>query len=280
MKSFNPTSPAIRQMTVADFSNLDKDVSKIPKRLISTKTRKDGRNNHGHMTVRHMGGGHKQQYRTIEFKRSHIGVVAAVEGLFYDPNRSARIALLFYANGDKTLILAPVGMKKGDRVECGPDADIRPGNALPLQNIPVGTTIHNIEIYPGKGGQLVRSAGVAAMLLGKEGKDAQIRMPSGEVRLISQQCYATVGQVGNSEHEGRVIGKAGKSRWLGIRPANRGTSMNPVDHPHGGGEGRTSGGRHPVTPWGQPTRGYKTRNSKRTDSRIIRRRARGAQSQG
>ncbi len=278
MKSFNPTSPAIRQKTVEDFSNLEK--TSVPKKFLASKSKTAGRNNHGHITVRHIGGGHKRRYRTIEFKRSHIGVPAIVEGLFYDPNRSARIALLAYTNGDKSLILAPVGMKKGDRVECGPDADIRPGNALPLQNIPVGTTIHNIELYPGKGGQMVRSAGVSAMLLGKEGKDAQIRMPSGEVRLVSQSCYATVGQVGNTEHEGRVIGKAGRSRWLGIQPANRGTTMNPVDHPHGGGEGRTSGGRHPVTPWGQPTRGYKTRNSKRTDSRIMRQRPRGKQTQG
>jgi large subunit ribosomal protein L2 len=201
-------------------------------------------------------------------------------GLYYDPNRSARLALLNYINGDKSLILAPIGVKKGDKIECGPEADIRPGNALPLANIPVGTTIHAIELKPGRGAQLVRGAGVGAMLLGKEGKDVQVRLPSGEVRLVSQACYATIGQIGNIEHETRVIGKAGRSRWLGIRPSNRGTSMNPVDHPHGGGEGRAKGGRHPVTPWGQPTKGYKTRNNKRTNSRIVRGRPRGKMTGG
>jgi len=202
-----------------------------------------------------------------------------VEGFYYDPNRSARLALLKYANGEKSYILAPVGLKKNDKVECGPDADIRPGNALPLANIPVGTTIHAIELKPGKGAQLVRSAGTSAMLLGKEGKDAQIRLASGEVRLVSLQCYATVGQVGNTEHETIHYGKAGKSRWLGVKPANRGITMNPVDHPHGGGHGRGKG-MHPVTPWGQPTRGYKTRNNKRTDSRIVRGRPRGPMTGG
>jgi large subunit ribosomal protein L2 len=277
MKSFRPTSPAIRQKTVESFDNLEK--SRGPKSLLAGAVKElAGRNSKGHATVRHKGGGHKRVYRIVEFKRSHVGIPAKVDGFYYDPNRSARLALLNYVNGEKSYILAPVGLKKGDTVECGPKADIKPGNALPLQNIPVGTTVHCIEIYPQSGAQLVRTAGVGAMLLGKEGKDAQIRLPSGEVRLISQQCYATVGQVGNIEHEGRVIGKAGRSRWLGVRSANRGVSMNPVDHPHGGGEGRTSGGRHPVTPWGQPTRGYKTRNNKRTDSRIVRRRAKGKKS--
>ncbi|MEO5668652.1 MAG: 50S ribosomal protein L2 [Bdellovibrionota bacterium] len=277
MKSFRPTSPAIRQKTVESFDNLEK--GKGPKSLLAGAVKElAGRNSKGHATVRHKGGGHKRVYRLVEFKRSHIGVAAKVDGFYYDPNRSARLALLNYVNGDKAYILAPVGLKKGDMVECGPQADIKPGNALPLQNIPVGTTVHCIEIYPQGGAQLVRTAGVGAMLLGKEGKDAQVRLPSGEVRLISQQCYATVGQVGNIEHEGRIIGKAGRSRWLGVRSANRGVSMNPVDHPHGGGEGRTSGGRHPVTPWGQPTRGYKTRNNKRTDARIVRRRAKGKKS--
>lgn len=278
MKTFSPTSPAIRQKTVEDFSNLEK--SKAPKKLVVSKSSTGGRNNLGKMTTRHLGGGHKRKYRVVEFRRSHIGIAAVVDGLYYDPNRSARLALLNYVNGDKSFILAPVGVKKGDRIECGPNADIKPGNALPIQNIPVGTTIHNIELKPGKGGQLARSAGTSAVLLGKEGKDAQVRLSSGEVRLISQQCYATVGQVGNTEHEGRIIGKAGRSRWLGIRPANRGTTMNPVDHPHGGGEGRTGGGRHPVTPWGQPTRGYKTRNNKRTNSRIVRGRPRGKMTGG
>jgi large subunit ribosomal protein L2 len=271
MKLFRPTSPSLRQKTVESFDDLEKN--RGPKSLLEPLRKQAGRNNNGHITTRHQGGGHKQMYRVIEFKRSHVGVPAVVEGFYYDPNRSARLALLVYANGDKTYIIAPVGLKKGDAVECGPAADIKPGNALPLQNIPVGSTIHCIELNPGKGAQIVRSAGMGAMLLGKEGKDAQIRLPSGEVRLISQQCYATIGQVGNIEHEGRVIGKAGRSRWLGIQPANRGVTMNPVDHPHGGGEGRTSGGRHPVTPWGQPTRGYKTRTNKRTDARIVRRRA-------
>jgi large subunit ribosomal protein L2 len=276
MKSFRPTSPGLRQKTVETFSDLEKGQG--PKSLLAPLAKKAGRNNHGHMTTRHKGGGHKRLYRLVEFKRTHVGIPAVVDGFYYDPNRSARLALLNYANGDKSYILAPVGLKKGDTVECGPQADIKPGNALPLQNIPVGSTIHCIELYPQSGAQIVRTAGASAMLLGKEGKNAQIRLPSGEVRLISQQCYASIGQVGNIEHEGRVLGKAGRSRWLGVRPANRGTTMNPVDHPHGGGEGRTTGGRHPVTPWGQPTRGYKTRNNKRTDARIIRRRAKGKKS--
>jgi large subunit ribosomal protein L2 len=278
MKSYRPTSPAIRQKTTEDFGEVEK--AKPPRSLVQSKPATGGRNNLGKMTMRHMGGGHKRLYRLVEFNRTRVGIPATVGGIFYDPNRSARLALLNYSNGDKTFILAPVGLKKGDKVECGPDADIKPGNALPLTNIPVGTTIHNIEIQPGRGAQLVRSAGVAAQLLGKEGKDAQIRMPSGEVRLINQQCYATIGQVGNIEHDTLIVGKAGRSRWLGIRPVNRGTTMNPVDHPHGGGEGRTSGGRHPVSPWGQPTKGYKTRNNKRTDSRIVRGRPRGKMTAG
>ena len=278
MKNYRPTSPAIRQKTTEDFSQLEK--SRGPKKLLKSIGATGGRNNLGKMTTRHMGGGHKRLYRVVEFRRSHIGVAAVVDGFYYDPNRTARLALLNYVNGEKSYIIAPVGLKKGDKVECGPDADIKPGNALPLANIPVGTTIHCIEVKPGKGAQLVRSAGMSAMLLGKEGKDCQIRMPSGEVRLVSQQCYATIGQVGNIEHETLVVGKAGRSRWLGIRPANRGVTMNPVDHPHGGGEGRTSGGRHPVSPWGQPTKGYKTRNNKRTDSRIVRGRTRGKMTGG
>jgi large subunit ribosomal protein L2 len=278
MKSFRPTSPSNRMKTVADFSELEK--TPLPRSLVKTKNFTGGRNNHGHMTMRHQGGGHKRLYRVVEFKRSHVGIPAVVAGLYYDPNRSARLALLNYINGDKSLILAPIGVKKGDKIECGPEADIRPGNALPLANIPVGTTIHAIELKPGRGAQLVRGAGVGAMLLGKEGKDVQVRLPSGEVRLVSQACYATIGQIGNIEHETRVIGKAGRSRWLGIRPSNRGTSMNPVDHPHGGGEGRAKGGRHPVTPWGQPTKGYKTRNNKRTNSRIVRGRPRGKMTGG
>ncbi len=273
MKTFRPTTPGQRNKTVESFDNLEKGQG--PKALLAPLNKKAGRNNTGNITVRHKGGGHKRRYRIVEFKRSHVGVSANVVGFYYDPNRSARLALLNYANGDKSYILAPVGLKKGDPVECGPQADIKPGNALPLQSISVGSTNHNIELNPGSGAQLVRTAGASAMLLGKEGKDAQIRLPSGEVRRISQQCYATLGQVGNVEHEGRQLGKAGRRRWLGVRPANRGTTMNPVDHPHGGGEGRTAGGRHPVTPWGKPTRGFKTRNNKRTDGRIIRRRSKG-----
>jgi len=275
MKTFRPTSPANRQKSVEDFSELSKE--KGPKKLLTYIGETGGRNNHGHMTTRHKGGGHKRLYRIVEFRRTKIGVPAVVEGFYYDPNRSARLALLNYANGDKGFIIAPVGLKKGDKVETGPNADIKPGNALPISAIPVGTTIHNIELKQGRGAQLVRSAGVAAMLLGKEGKDAQIRLPSGEVRLIAQTNFATIGQIGNIEHDTMIVGKAGRSRWLGIRPTNRGVTMNPVDHPHGGGEGKTSGGRHPVSPWGQPTKGYKTRSNKRTDSRIVRGRPRGKQ---
>lgn len=274
MKSFRPTSPAIRQKTVEDFSGLEK--GKLPKNLLSPLSKKAGRNNYGHITTRHKGGGHKRRYRIIEWRRElSAGATAKVEGIYYDPNRTARLALLNFENGKKVLIPAPVGLSKGDKVECGPNADIKPGNALPLQNIPVGTMIHCVELKPGSGAQLARGAGAACQLLGKEGKDAQVRLPSGELRLVSQQCYATIGQVGNMEHETKVIGKAGRKRWMGIRPTNRGTSMNPVDHPHGGGEGRTKGGRHPVSPWGQPTKGYKTRKNKRTQARIIRGRPRG-----
>jgi len=275
MKSFNPTSPSVREKTVADFSDLE---SKAPPRGLMTYVgNKQGRNNHGHITSRHRGGGHKRRYRIIDFRREHVGVVATVEGLYYDPNRSARLALLNYANGAKAFILAPIGLKKGEKVETGPEADIRPGNALPLLNIPVGSSIHCVELNPGSGAQLVRSAGTAAQLLGREGIYAQVRLPSGEVRLVNLNCYATIGQVGNTEHEGVVVGKAGRTRWKGKKPVNRGVTMNPVDHPHGGGEGRTSGGRHPVSPWGQPTKGFKTRNNKRTNSLILKGRPRGKQ---
>jgi len=278
MKTFNPTSPAMREKTMADFSELE---SKAPPRsLIAKKSSQGGRNNYGHITSRFRGGGHKRKYRLIDFRREHIGVPAEVEGLYYDPNRSARLALLNYANGAKGFILAPVGLKKGDKIETGPQADIKPGNALPLLNIPVGSSIHAIELNPGGGAKIVRSAGVAAQLLGREGIYAQVRLPSGEVRLINMNCFATIGQVGNTEHEGVVIGKAGRVRWVGKRPHNRGTTMNPVDHPHGGGEGRTKGGRHPVSPWGQPAKGYKTRNNKRTDSFILKGRPRGKQTGG
>ncbi|MEI7440264.1 MAG: 50S ribosomal protein L2 [bacterium] len=278
MKTFNPTSPAMREKTMANFSELE---SKAPPRsLVAKKSSQGGRNNYGHITSRFRGGGHKRKYRLVDFRREHIGVPAEVEGLYYDPNRSARLALLNYANGAKGFILAPVGLKKGDKVETGPQADIKPGNALPLLNIPVGSSIHAIELNPGGGAKIVRSAGVEAQLLGREGIYAQVRLPSGEVRLINMNCFATIGQVGNTEHEGVVIGKAGRVRWVGKRPHNRGTTMNPVDHPHGGGEGRTKGGRHPVSPWGQPAKGFKTRNNKRTDSFILKGRPRGKQTGG
>ncbi|MBP7843336.1 MAG: 50S ribosomal protein L2 [Proteobacteria bacterium] len=275
MKTYRPTSPAIRKKSVESFDDLEKTSKKLPRELLTSISKSGGRNNHGHMTLRHRGQGHKRLYRMVQFRRQLIGVPAVVDGFYYDPNRTSRLALLNYSNGKKGLILAPVGLKKGDKVETGPEADIRPGNALPLRNMPVGSTIHCVELKPGKGSQLVRSAGTAAMLLGKEGEYAQVRLPSGEVRLVPMDCYATLGQVGNIEHETLVIGKAGRNRWKGFRPKNRGTSMNPVDHPHGGGEGRAKGGRHPVSPWGQPTKGYKTRNNKRTDAFIIRGRPRG-----
>ena len=276
MKSFRPISPSRRKMTVESFEGLE-DNSKLPRSLTTSNPEKGGRNNLGATTLRFRGGGHKRLYRIVDFRRKHEGVPAKVAGFFYDPNRSARLALLNYANGAKALVIAPVGLKKGDTVETGPEADIRPGNALPLSAIPVGSTIHCVELKPGKGAQIARSAGTSIQLLGKEGKNAQLKMPSGEVRVVALDCYATLGQVGNIQHEGRVIGKAGRTRWLGRRPHNRGTTMNPVDHPHGGGEGRTAGGRNPVTPWGVPTKGYKTRKNKRTTGLIIRGRPRGKQ---
>jgi large subunit ribosomal protein L2 len=242
------------------------------KPLLEPKIRISGRNNQGELTIWRRGGGHKRHYRRIDFKRDKVGVPARVATVEYDPNRSAFVALLNYADGEKRYILYPLGLKVGDRVVSGPEADIVTGNALPLKNIPVGTLIHNIELRPGKGGQLVRSAGGAAQLLAKEGDYAQVRLPSGEVRKVYMECVATIGQLGNLDHENLSIGKAGRRRWMGIRPTVRGVAMNPVDHPLGGGEGKTSGGRHPVTPWGQPTRGYKTRNNKSTDRFIVKRR--------
>src|SRR5204862_1714398 len=236
------------------------------------KYRQGGRRNSGDTTMRFRGGGHKRKLRLIDFKRDKTGIPATVISIEYDPNRSSRIALLAYADGEKRYILQPDGLKLGAKIVSGPEADILVGNALQLKNIPPGTTIHNLELRPGKGAQMVRSAGGAAQLVAKEGEDALVKLPSGETRKISQDCMATIGQVGNIDHENITIGKAGRSRWLGKRPHNRGVSMNPVDHPHGGGEGKTSGGRHPVTPWGQPTRGYKTRNNKRTDKFIVSRR--------
>jgi len=242
------------------------------KKLTESKTRISGRNNKGRMTIRHRGGGHKKLYRIIDFRRDKKEIPAKVLSLEYDPNRTARIALLAYADGEKRYILAPNGLEVGSSVIAGENADILVGNALPLNNIPLGTMIHNIELRKGKGGQMARSAGTAAQLLAKEAGYAQIKLPSGETRMVHLKCYATIGQVGNLNSENVSIGKAGRKRWLGIRPTVRGVAMNPVDHPHGGGEGRTSGGRHPVSPWGVPTKGFKTRNNKRTQRFIIKRR--------
>src|ERR671927_347476 len=271
IRKFNPTSPGSRFQTVQVFDEIT--ATEPYKPLTEPLQRSGGRNNRGELTSWWRGGGHKRMYRIIDFKRDKHGIPAKVSTIEYDPNRSARIALLAYADGEKRYILQPNGLKVGQKIVSGPDADILVGNALPLRNVPPGTTVHNIELRPGKGAQMVRSAGGAAQLVAKEGDYALIKLPSGETRKVLQDCMATIGQVGNVDHENVTIGKAGRTRWLGRRPVNRGVSMNPVDHPHGGGEGKTSGGRHPVTPWGQPTRGYKTRNNKRTDSFIVSRRS-------
>jgi len=270
IKKLSPTSPARRYQTY--LTNDDLTADKPYKPLLSNKKRTSGRNNLGKVTVRHRGGGHKRHYRIIDFKRDKFGIPGKVATIEYDPNRSARIALINYVDGEKRYIIAPAGLQVGQTVVSGPESDILTGNALPIKNIPLGTQIHNIELKPGKGGQMARSAGSFAQLVAKEGDAAQLRLPSGEIRIVSINCMATVGQVGNVESENVSLGKAGRSRWLGKRPTVRGVAMNPVDHPHGGGEGKTSGGRNPVTPWGQPTRGYKTRNNKRTDKFIVKRR--------
>jgi large subunit ribosomal protein L2 len=270
VRSFKPTSPGRRFQTAMTFSEVTRE--RPEKSLIVPLRKTGGRNSAGRITSRFMGGGHKRQYRVIDFRREKIGVPALVASIEYDPNRTANIALLHYRDGEKRYILAPVGLGVGQTVVSGPAADILPGNALPLRGIPVGTTIHNIELKQGKGGQLVRSAGAAAQLMAKEGSYAQVRLPSGETRRVLIDCYATIGQVGNLDHENLSVGKAGRSRWLGLRPHNRGVTMNPVDHPMGGGEGKTSGGRHPCSPWGWKTKGMKTRNNKRTDAMIVRRR--------
>ena len=270
VKKFKPTSAGRRFQTMPDFQELS---AVRPEKSLTVGLRATGgRNSQGRQTSRFMGGGHKRLYRIIDFRRDKVDVPAKVASIEYDPNRTARIALLHYADGEKRYILAPNGLQVGAHVVSGPAADIVPGNALPLKAIPLGTTIHNIELTRGKGGQLVRSAGAAAQLMAKEGAYAQVRLPSGEVREVHIECYATIGQVGNLEHENVSIGKAGRNRWLGWRPHNRGVSMNPVDHPMGGGEGKSSGGRHPCSPWGMPTKGYKTRMNKRTDTMIVRRR--------
>ncbi|MFL2542633.1 MAG: 50S ribosomal protein L2 [Candidatus Latescibacterota bacterium] len=272
VKKFRPVTPTLRYKTVNSFEELSSD--KPEKSLLSgAVTKSGGRNNLGRMTMRRRGGGHKRRYRIIDFKRNKVGVPGRVDSVEYDPNRSAFIALIVYADGDKRYILAPLGLQVGAEVMAGPEALIQVGNSLPLANIPVGSTIHNVELNPGRGGQLARSAGTEVQLLGRDEGRAQLRLPSGETREVLVQCMATLGQVGNVEHANVVIGKAGRSRWLGRRPKVRGVVMNPVDHPHGGGEGKSSGGRHPVTPWGKPTKGYKTRKRKNQSNQwIIRRR--------
>ncbi len=270
IKTYRPYTETRRYQTGSTFEELT--TSKPHKPLLEAKDRISGRNNRGRVTIWRRGGGHKRHYRVIDFKREKVGIAARVATIEYDPNRSAFIALLHYVDGEKRYILYPQGVKVGDQVIAGPEADIVAGNSLPLKNIPLGTTVHNLELRPGKGGQLVRSAGGSAQVVAKEGDYAQVRLPSGEVRRLHIDCKATIGQVGNLDHENITIGKAGRKRWMGIRPTVRGVVMNPVDHPMGGGEGKTSGGRHPVTPWGKPTRGFKTRQNKLTDRFIVRRR--------
>jgi large subunit ribosomal protein L2 len=270
IKQIKPTNPASRQQTRSDFAEITTD--KPYKALTEGKPATGARNSRGHITTRFRGGGHKRRYRLIDFRRDKHGVPATVVSVEYDPNRSARIALLQYADGERRYILWPVGLEVGAQVMAGEDAPVNAGNALPLRKVPLGSEIHNIELRPGKGGQIVRSAGTVAQLMARDGSYAQVRLPSGEVRKVHVECYATVGQVGNIEHENISWGKAGRIRYLGFRPHNRGVVMNPVDHPMGGGEGKTSGGRHPVSPWGQPAKGYKTRRNKRTTSMIVRRR--------
>ncbi len=272
LKKYKPTSPGRRFQTVSDFAEITK--SEPEKSLLAPLSKKGGRNNNGRITTRHQGGGHKRRYRVIDFKRTKDGVPAKVAAIEYDPNRSARIALLHYADGEKRYILAPLKLSVGDTVMSGPGADIKPGNALPLGDIPQGTVVHNVELQPGRGAALARSAGTSIQLMAKEGDKAILRMPSSEMRMVPLTCRATIGVVGNAEHEGIRVGKAGRARWKGKRPTVRGTAMNPVDHPHGGGEGKNkSAGRHPVTPWGKPTRGYRTRAKHNTsDNLIIRRR--------
>ncbi len=270
IRSFKPTSPARRYYSVSDFKEITR--SEPERSLVETQHKHGGRNNNGRITSRFRGGGHKQRYRVIDFKRDKIGVPGTVASVEYDPNRTARIALLHYADGEKRYILCPDGLTVGTVLLASRNADIKPGNSLTLRFIPPGTTIHNLELKKGKGGQLVRSAGVAAQLMAKDTVFAQVRLPSGEIRKVHLDCRATIGQVSNGDHANISLGKAGRSRWLGRRPHNRGVTMNPVDHPMGGGEGRTSGGRHPCSPWGQLSKGLKTRNNKRTDSMIVRRR--------
>src|SRR2546426_4670525 len=271
IKTYRPTTQTLRYRTT--LSSEDITSTRPYKKLVEPKQRTGGRRNSGDITSWHRGGGHKRKLRIVDFKRDKVGIPATVATIEYDPDRSARIALLFYADGEKRYILQPDGLKVGQKLMSGPDADILVGNALPLKNIPQGTVVHNVELKPGKGAQMARSAGAQVQLISKEGDTALLKLPSGEVRRVPVASMATIGQVGNVDHENVSLGKAGRKRWMGKMPHNRGVSMNPVDHPHGGGEGKTSGGRNPVTPWGQPTRGYKTRNNKRTDKFIVSRKA-------
>ena len=268
IRRYNPTTPGRRGATVSDFAELTPGAKPV-KSLMIPKRKKGGRNNQGVITSRHRGGGHKQHYRLIDFRRNKDDIPAVVNSIQYDPNRSARIALLYYADGEKRYILAPEGLKAGDKVQSGKDSPPAVGNCLPLSYIPLGLDIHNIEMQPGRGGVLCRSAGMKATLAARDADWAQINLPSGEIRRVPATCRATIGSIGNSDHMGIVLGKAGRKRWMGRRPHVRGTAMNPVDHPHGGGEGKTKGGRHPVSPWGQPTKGYKTRKKRNVSNRFI-----------
>jgi large subunit ribosomal protein L2 len=269
IRSYKPTSPGRRFVTTLEHEEVT--TTRPHKKLTKGKKRSCGRNSEGHITSRHRGGGHKRRYRIVDFRRNKVDVPARVSTIEYDPNRSAHIALLHYADGDKRYILAPVGLKVGDQVVAGSKVDVRPANAMPIGNIPLGTLVHNVELKPGKGGQLVRSAGTSAQIMAKEGKYTTLRMPSGEMRMVLSACMATIGQIGNTDHGNIDLGKAGRSRWRGVRPQTRGTVMNPVDHPHGGGEGKNKG-RHPVSPWGKPTKGAKTRGKKASDRLIVARR--------
>ena len=270
LQKCKPTSPGRRHLVKVVNSELHKGKPYAP--LLEKKSKSGGRNNNGRITVRHIGGGHKHHYRVVDFKRNKDGIPAKVERLEYDPNRSANIALVLYADGERSYIIAPKGVSAGDAIQSGVDAPIKPGNTLPMRNMPVGSTVHCVELKPGKGAQLARSAGSYVQILARDGQYVTLRLRSGEVRKVESDCRATLGEVGNAEHMLRSLGKAGASRWRGVRPTVRGVAMNPVDHPHGGGEGKTSGGRHPVSPWGVPTKGYKTRKNKRTDKFIVRRR--------
>jgi len=273
IKKFRPITPTLRYKTLPDFKEITK--TEPEKSLLRPRRSTGGRNNRGHLSCRHKGGGHRRRYRVIDFRRDKDGVPAKVAAIEYDPNRSARIALLNYVDGEKRYIVAPLGLSVGDVIVSGEDVDIKVGNNLPLRNVPLGAEVHNVELVPGKGAQLARGAGNFCQVLAKEGNYVQLRLPSTEVRMVNLNCRCTVGQVGNLEHENIVVGKAGKSRWLGIRPTTRGVAMNPIDHPLGGGEGKSSGGRHPCSPWGKPTKGYKTRKKKPSDRLIVGRRKKG-----